>query len=79
MVMLSKEFMRWAILANLVAWAVSWLAVNLWLQNFAYGSSVEWWVFVLAGAMCLGIALITISFRTIRSATANPADALRDE
>jgi putative ABC transport system permease protein len=78
-VMLSKEFLKWVVLANLIAWPISWFVMNAWLQNFAYRTSVEWWVFVLAGALAFGIALFTISFRTIRSAAANPADALRYE
>jgi len=78
-VMLSKEFLKWVVLANLIAWPVSWFAMNTWLRNFAYRTSVEWWVFILAGALAFGIALVTISFRTVRASTSNPANALRYE
>jgi len=78
-VMLSKDFLKGVVVANLIAWPVSWFVMTRWLQNFAYRASVDWWVFVLAGGLAFGIALVTVSFRTVRSATANPADALRYE
>jgi len=77
--MLSKEFLKWVLLANLIAWPVSWFAMNSWLRNFAYRTAVEWWIFVLAGAIAFGIALITVSFQTVRAATSNPVHALRYE
>ena len=78
-VMLSKDFLKWVVVANLIAWPVSWFVMTRWLQKFAYRASVDWWVFVLAGGLAFGIALVTVSFRTVRSAAANPADALRYE
>jgi putative ABC transport system permease protein len=53
--------------------------VNKWLQNFAYRVEVSWWVFALAGALTLVIALLTVSWQAIRAATANPAQSLRFE
>jgi len=77
--MLSKNFLKWVVLANLIAWPISWLVMTKWLQNFAYRTSVDWWIFCLAGALAFGTALVTVSFRTVRAATGNPADALRYE
>ena len=77
--MLSIEFLKWVVLANLIAWPVSWLVMNKWLQNFAYRVSVNWWIFVLAGSIALGIALITVGGKSIRAAFANPVDSLRYE
>ena len=78
-VMLSKEFLTWVILANLIAWPIGWFVMNKWLQNFAYRTSIGWWIFFLAGALAFGIALITVSVQAIRAATSNPVDALRYE
>jgi ABC-type antimicrobial peptide transport system permease subunit len=78
-VMLSKEFMKWVVLANFIAWPVAWYAMNKWLQNFAYRIHTGWGTFCLAGALALGIALFTVSFQAFRAATANPVDSLRYE
>ena len=78
-VMLSKEFLRWVILANLIAWPISWFMMNKWLQNFAYRASINWWIFFLAGGIAFGIALITVSVQAIRAATTNPVNSLRYE
>ena len=78
-VMISKEFMKWVVLANVIAWPVAWYAMNRWLQDFAYRISIGWWIFFLAGALALGIAIMTVSFQAIRAAAANPVDSLRYE
>jgi len=78
-VMLSKEFLKWVVMANLIAWPVGWFVMNGWLRNFAYRISIGWGVFLLAGALAFGIALLTVSFHAFLAATANPADALRYE
>ena len=77
--MLSTEFTKWALLANLIAWPVAWWAVNKWLQNFAYRIEIGWWIFLLAGSLALLIALLTVSTQAIRAALANPIDSLRYE
>jgi len=66
-------------MANLIAWPVGWFVMNGWLRNFAYRISIGWGVFLLAGALAFGIALLTVSFHAFLAATANPADALRYE
>ncbi len=76
---LSKEFTKWVILANLVAWPVAYYVMNNWLRNFAYRINLNWSVFVLAGLIALVIALSTVSFQTIKAAKANPVNSLKYE
>jgi putative ABC transport system permease protein len=77
--LLSREFTRWILISNLIAWPVGWYIVNLWLKNFAYKTSLDWWVFLLAGLITGMIALITISSQTIKLALSNPIAALKYE
>ncbi|MGH7596799.1 MAG: ABC transporter permease [bacterium] len=77
--MLSTEFAKLVTLANLVAWPIAWLAMNQWLQNFAYRVELGWWMFALAGGVALLIALLTVSTQAIKAALANPVEALRYE
>ena len=77
--LLSKEFLKWVLIANIIAWPVAYYAMNKWLQNFAYRINIGWWVFVLAGLLALVIALVTVSYQAIKAARANPVDALRYE
>jgi len=78
-VMLSKEFLKWVVLANFIAWPVAWYVMNRWLQNFAYRINMGWRTFVLAGALALAIALSTVSIRAFLAATADPVESLRYE
>ena len=71
--------LREVLLANVLAWPVAWLAMNTWLQNFAYRIEIGWWIFALAGGLALVIALLTVSTQAIRAALANPVDSLRCE
>jgi putative ABC transport system permease protein len=77
--MLTKDFTRWVLLANIVAWPIAWFAMNKWLQNFAYHIDISWWMFALAGGLALSIALLTVSWQALRAATANPVESLRYE
>jgi ABC-type antimicrobial peptide transport system permease subunit len=77
--MLNKEVVVLIAISLLIASPVAWFFVHQWLQNFAYHTNLSLWVFILAGAGAMLIALATISFRTIRSATANPVKGLRNE
>jgi putative ABC transport system permease protein len=77
--MLIKDFTQWILLANLIAWPISWYIMNRWLQNFAYKIDISWWEFVLPGGIALIIALTTVIFQTIKAATANPVESLRYE
>jgi putative ABC transport system permease protein len=76
---MSKHFLRWVIIANIIAWPLSWLFFDHWLNNFAYQATINWWYFVLAGIISLIIALLTVSYQTIKAALANPVEALRYE
>ena len=76
---ISQDFLKWVLLANLIAWPVAWYAMNKWLQNFAYRIEMSWWIFVLSGGLALVIAVITVSWQAIRAAMANPVEALRYE
>ena len=78
-VMLSKEFLKLIGIASLIAFPVTWYAMNKWLQDFAYRINIEWWVFVLAGFIALLVAAITISFQSIKASLANPVKSLRSE
>jgi putative ABC transport system permease protein len=75
----SKEFAKWVILANAIAWPIAFYLMSKWLENFAYRTSIALWTFLLAAAMVLLIALVTITFQVIRAAQANPVDSLRYE
>ena len=78
-VLLSKEFLKWVIIANVIAWPVAYYVMNRWLHNFAYRIGISWWIFVLSGGIALVIALMTISYQAIKAATANPVESLRYE
>ena len=77
--MLTKDFTRWVIIANLIAWPIAWYAMHKWLENFAYRIDLTIWPFLLSGLLALIIALLTVSWQAIRAATANPVEALKYE
>jgi putative ABC transport system permease protein len=74
-----REFSHWVLLANLIAWPLAWFGMNSWLQNYAYRIGLSWWIFALSGGFALLIALITVSFHSIKAASANPVESLRYE
>lgn len=77
--LLSTDFLKLIVLSVIVASPIAWYAMHNWLQNFAYRIAVPWWVFVLAGAMALITAVVTISYHAIKAALANPVNSLRSE
>ncbi|HEV8508461.1 MAG TPA: ABC transporter permease [Chitinophagaceae bacterium] len=77
--LLSKEFVKLVSIAILIASPIAWWAANKWLQDFAYRINIGWWVFALAGVIALLIAMLTVSFRAIKAAVANPVKSLRTE
>ncbi len=79
LLLLSKEFATWVLIANIIAWPVAYYAMNRWLQGYAYRINIALWSFVLAAVFALAIALFSVSYQAVRAATANPADALRYE
>ena len=78
-IMMIKDFTQWILLANLIAWPIAWFVMNKWLQNFAYRTEINWWVFALSGGIALVIALATVISQAIKAATANPVEALKYE
>ncbi len=78
-IMLSKQFTKWVLLANCVAWPVAYYIMSRWLKNFAYRTDIHLLIFVLSGLLVLAVALLTVSFQSIRAAITNPADSLRYE
>jgi putative ABC transport system permease protein len=77
--MLNFNFVKWVAIAFVIACPVAWYAMHKWLQNFAYRIELHWWIFLLAGIIALGIALLTVSWQSWRAATRNPVEALRYE
>jgi len=77
--MLSKDFLKLVILAVLIVSPVAWIAMNKWLESFAYRIGISWWVFIVAAVTTILIALITVSFQAIKAAIANPVNSLRSE
>ena len=78
-VLLSKEFTRWVLLANLVAWPVAYFAMSRWLRQFAYRADIAPGTFLLAGALALAVAFLTVSYQAIKTALADPVRSLRYE
>lgn len=76
---LSKEFAKCVLVANIIAWPVSYYAMHMWLQGFAYRINMGIWTFILAAFLSIMIALITVSFKAFKAVTANPVEALRYE
>jgi putative ABC transport system permease protein len=77
--LLAKDFIQLVIIAIVIAVPVAWYSMNGWLQDFAYKISISWWMFAAAGFLALAVALLTISFQSIRAALMNPVKSLRSE
>lgn len=79
LILLNKDFVKWIGLAFVIAVPISWFIMNQWLIDFAYKTTMSWWIYVLAGVIALTIALLTISWQTYSAARANPVKSLRTE
>jgi putative ABC transport system permease protein len=77
--MLSKTFLKPVLIASVIAFPIAWWAMSKWLQDFEYRVSISWWVFAIAAFAALAIALITVSFQSIKAAISNPIKSLRTE
>lgn len=77
--LLSKDFVRLVIIANLISWPVAWWAMNSWLQDFEYRINISWWTFILTALLSILIAFVTVSYQAIRAALANPAESIHTE
>ena len=73
------NFLKLVLIAGLIAFPVSWWAMNKWLQDFAYRVSIEWWIFLITGIIALLIAFSTVYFQAMKAAMANPVKSLRSE
>lgn len=76
---LSREFTKWIVLANVFAWPVAYFVMRSWLQNFPYRITIGVGIFVLSGFLTLAVALLTVSYQSIRAALANPVQSLKYE
>jgi putative ABC transport system permease protein len=79
MAMLNKDFIKWVVIAFIMACPIAWFAMHKWLQSFAYKTALSWWVFAAAGVLAMVIALLTVSWQSWRAATRNPVESLRYE
>ena len=77
--LLTGQFVKWVILANLIAWPLGYFIMNRWLEEFAFRASLSIWIFVTSGLAALVIAALTVSSQVIRAALSNPADCLKYE
>ncbi|MPR34765.1 ABC transporter permease [Salmonirosea aquatica] len=77
--LLSKDFLKLVLIAIVIASPIAWYAMNAWLADFAYKIEISWWVFALAGGLAVCIALLTVSYQSIKAALMNPVKSLRSE
>lgn len=77
--LLSKDFIKLVLIAILIASPIAWWAMSKWLAGYDYHITISWWIFLVAGVMAILIALITVSFQSIKAALANPVKSLRTE
>jgi len=77
--MLSQEFTKWVVISSIISWPVAYFVMKQWLQNFAYRTSMGLGIFILSSFGALILAILTVSFQSVKAATANPVDSLRYE
>ena len=77
--LLSKDFLKLIVVACVIAFPFGYWGMNQWLQDFAYRIEISWWVFLVAGVSALAIALLTVSFQSIKAALMNPVKSLKTE
>lgn len=77
--LLTGQFVKWVIVANLIAWPLGYWIMNRWLQGFAFRASLSIWIFLASGLAALAIAALTVSSQVIKAALANPAESLKYE
>jgi ABC-type antimicrobial peptide transport system permease subunit len=76
---LSKDFVQLVLIASFIAIPVTWWGMHKWLENFAYKTSLNWWVFAISVLFMIIVAFVTLGFQTIKAANANPVESLRTE
>jgi putative ABC transport system permease protein len=78
-VLLSRDFVRLVLVANLCAWPFAWLVMRNWLQKFPYRVNMDWSTFFLSGFLALSVTLAAVSFQTVRASLADPVHSLKHE
>jgi ABC-type antimicrobial peptide transport system permease subunit len=78
-VMLTKEFVKWVMIANLIALPIAYVLMNQWLQDYAYPVTMDWWIFLMAIFISIIIAILTVSYQSVRVALTNPVNSLKYE
>jgi putative ABC transport system permease protein len=78
-VLLGKEFLAWVAVANILAWPVAFWVTGRWLDNFAFRPAFGWWLYLAAGFASVALALATVGYQAVRTARANPVEALKYE
>jgi len=78
-ILLTKDFSKNVLYANIFSWIIAYYIMEKWLQNFAYRTKLDWWIFIISGLTALIIAIFTVSFLTIKAANSNPVNALKYE
>jgi len=80
-IMLSKQYTKWVLIANIFAWPIAWYFMSDWLGNFAYSISLPeyWWIFVLSAFVTILIAVFTVTYQAVKAALTNPVDAMKYE
>ncbi len=76
---ISADFLKLIAISILIATPIAWYFMHQWLQDFAYRTNIDWWIFLISSIIVLSIALLTISFQAIKTAIANPIKNLRTE
>ncbi len=79
LLVLNRDYLRWMGAAFLVACPLAWWAMSRWLQNFAYKTNLPWWLFLITGAVALAVALLTVTYQSLKAALQNPVQSLRSE
>lgn len=79
LLLLNMEFIKWVIVAFIVATPIAWYTMHNWLQNYVYKTELSWWIFLLSGIIAFGIALLTVTWQSWKAAIRNPVEALRYE
>jgi putative ABC transport system permease protein len=77
--LLSKDFATLVAIAILIGTPIAWYAMDQWLQGYTYRTNIEWWIFILAGTLCITLALVTVGYQSIKAALENPVKSLRNE
>ena len=77
--LLSQQFSKWVIASNIIAWPLAYFLMNKWLSGFAYHTSQNIFIFIVAAVIVLTIAMMTVSFQTLKASLANPINSLRHE